>query len=639
MKKNVYLTIVFAIFSLVSVNANTEATLWSEDFEGDWTANWHADAGTWEAGIPTSGPIGANSGDKCAATVLDGNYTEPVSSRLIRHTSFTVPAALQNPRLRFWHWYSLSSGDYGKVQIKVVGTTDWVDVSTTYTSTGSNIWTYPSIDLSDYAGKSIEIAFYFYSINTSFGNVSSGWYIDDIEVVTGSIAFNNPEDWESGIGDWASERGTWEVGAPSSGPGSAHNGIQCAATVLDGNYAEPVSSKLISPVYTVPSASQNPRLRFWHWYSLSSGDYGKVQIKVVGTTDWVDVSTTYTSTGSNIWTYPSIDLSDYAGKSIEIAFYFYSINTSFGNVSSGWYIDDIEVVTGSIAFNNPEDWESGIGDWASERGTWEVGAPSSGPGSAHNGIQCAATVLDGNYAEPVSSKLISPVYTVPSASQNPRLRFWHWYSLSSGDYGKVQIKVVGTTDWVDVSTTYTSTGSNIWTYPSIDLSDYAGKSIEIAFYFYSINTSFGNVSSGWYIDDIEVVTGSIAFNNPEDWENGIGDWASERGTWEVGAPSSGPGSAHNGIQCAATVLDGNYAEPVSSKLISPVYTVPSASQNPRLRFWHWYSLSSGDYGKVQIKVVGTTDWVDVSSAYYTSTSGSIWTYTYFSFIRLCRTIN
>ena len=398
MKKNVYLTIVFAIFSLVSVNANTEATLWSEDFEGDWTANWHADAGTWEAGIPTSGPIGANSGDKCAATVLDGNYTEPVSSRLIRHTSFTVPAALQNPRLRFWHWYSLSSGDYGKVQIKVVGTTDWVDVSTTYTSTGSNIWTYPSIDLSDYAGKSIEIAFYFYSINTSFGNVSSGWYIDDIEVVTGSIAFNNPEDWESGIGDWASERGTWEVGAPSSGPGSAHNGIQCAATVLDGNYAEPVSSKLISPVYTVPSASQNPRLRFWHWYSLSSGDYGKVQIKVVGTTDWVDVSTTYTSTGSNIWTYPSIDLSDYAGKSIEIAFYFYSINTSFGNVSSGWYIDDIEVVTGSIAFNNPEDWESGIGDWASERGTWEVGAPSSGPGSAHNGIQCAATVLDGNYA-------------------------------------------------------------------------------------------------------------------------------------------------------------------------------------------------------------------------------------------------
>ncbi len=77
MKKNVYLTIVFAIFSLISVNANTEATLWSEDFEGDWTANWYADAGTWEVGAPTSGPNAAHSGDNCAATVLGGNYSEP----------------------------------------------------------------------------------------------------------------------------------------------------------------------------------------------------------------------------------------------------------------------------------------------------------------------------------------------------------------------------------------------------------------------------------------------------------------------------------------------------------------------------------------------------------------------------------
>ncbi len=30
-----------------------------------------------------------------------------------------------------------------------------------YTNTGSNIWTYPSIDLSEYAGQSVQIAFYF----------------------------------------------------------------------------------------------------------------------------------------------------------------------------------------------------------------------------------------------------------------------------------------------------------------------------------------------------------------------------------------------------------------------------------------------------------------------------------------------
>ncbi len=235
---------------------------------------------------------------------------------------------------------------------------------------------------------------------------------------------------------------------------------------------------------------------------MSSGDYGKVQIKIEGATDWVDISTSYTSTGSNIWTYPSIDLSDYAGETVQIAFYFHSVDTYFGNVSTGWYIDNVEVITGPIDFNTPEDWENGIGDWASERGTWEVGTPSVGPGAAYDGQQCAATVLEGNYSEPVDSRLESPKFTVPAASENPRLRFWHWYSMSSGDYGKVQIKIEGATDWEDISTSYTSTGSNIWTYTYFPLSDYAGETVQIAFYFHSVDTYFGNISTGWYIDNV-----------------------------------------------------------------------------------------------------------------------------------------
>ena len=33
-----------------------------DDFEGDWSANWHTDLGTWEVGVPTSGPGRAYSG-------------------------------------------------------------------------------------------------------------------------------------------------------------------------------------------------------------------------------------------------------------------------------------------------------------------------------------------------------------------------------------------------------------------------------------------------------------------------------------------------------------------------------------------------------------------------------------------------
>ncbi|MFZ2633667.1 MAG: hypothetical protein WA081_11105, partial [Desulfosalsimonadaceae bacterium] len=74
------------------------------------------------------------------------------------------------------------------------------------------------------------------------------------------------DNFESGWGDWYADYGSWEVGVPTSGPGGAYNGTQCAATNLDGNYGPNVSSRLISPVFEVPSAGESPRLRFWHWW-------------------------------------------------------------------------------------------------------------------------------------------------------------------------------------------------------------------------------------------------------------------------------------------------------------------------------------------------------------------------------------
>ncbi|MFZ0390045.1 MAG: hypothetical protein WAN36_06260 [Calditrichia bacterium] len=123
------------------VQSQTIDTLWHEDWEGNWVTDWHVDGGTWQVGVPTSGPNSAHNGQKCAATVLSGNYSTTVDSRLIRHTSFVVPSASQNPRLRFWHWYSFSSGDYGKVQIKV-GNSGWQDIFSNYLNTGSGAWSW-----------------------------------------------------------------------------------------------------------------------------------------------------------------------------------------------------------------------------------------------------------------------------------------------------------------------------------------------------------------------------------------------------------------------------------------------------------------------------------------------------------------
>jgi len=329
--------------------------LWSENWERtNWTDDWHVDNGLWEVGVPTSGPDTTHNGQKCAATVLGGNYSDYADTRLIRHTSFVVPSQDQNPRLRFWHWYSFNLGDYGQVQISTNRGMTWSSISSAYTSTSSGVWTYPSIDLSDYAGLTVQIAFFFHAeevFNTGGPDVSTGWYIDDVALITGSIVFNNPENFESGIGDWAAERGTWEVGKPTVGPSSAYSPPNCAGTVLNGDYADYVDSRLLSPPFVVPSNKKNPALRFWHWFSFNLGDFGEVQIKV-GKGSWKAISNRFVNTSAGTWTPFYVSLSDYADSTAQIGFYFHAeevFNTGGPDVSTGWYIDDLAI--GGLATN------------------------------------------------------------------------------------------------------------------------------------------------------------------------------------------------------------------------------------------------------------------------------------------------
>ena len=191
MKKTTTLILAFLLCTIALANAQAQTTLWSEDFEGDWTANWHADAGTWEVGIPASGPNSAYAGDQCAATKLNGNYSEPVSTRLIRHSSFVVPAASENPRFRFWYWFSFSDLDWGEVQIKT-SNGDWESISNPMDNYGSNAWSYGSVDISAYADSTVQIAFYFHSRRSGVSyDLSTGWYIDEVSLVTGAYVFNN----------------------------------------------------------------------------------------------------------------------------------------------------------------------------------------------------------------------------------------------------------------------------------------------------------------------------------------------------------------------------------------------------------------------------------------------------------------
>ncbi|HXJ59716.1 MAG TPA: choice-of-anchor J domain-containing protein, partial [Verrucomicrobiae bacterium] len=480
-------------------------------------------------------------------------------------------------------------------------------------------------DLSKYAGQTVQLGFHLRARDCCGGyDGGPGWYIDDVSVVVGPIVFdphNSPEGFESGLGDWASDSGTWEVGVPTSGPPPnadgrrAHSGTQVAATVLAGSYAESFDSRLISPPFEISSSWENPRLRFWHWYSFGGGDSGSVQIKA-GTNDWETLAI-YTST-PGVWHYPLLDLSPYAGQTVRLGFLLSARDCCGGyDGGPGWYIDDISITNGPLTWDpvhNLETFELGWGNWASDSGTWEIGVPTSGPPPnphdrrAYSGTNVAATVLAGGYAESFDSRLISPPFRVPPAGLNPRLRFWQWYSFGGGDWGSVQIKP-GTNDWTTLAI-YTLT-PGVWHYPLIDLSSYADQEVRLGFLLSARDCCGGyDGGPGWYIDDVGIGVGPIQVHNPEDFELGISEWSSDQGTWEVGPPTSGPGQAHSGVNAAGTVLAGNYAEVISSRLISPAFVVPQV--NARCRFWHWYSFGGGDSGTLQIRE-GTNEWATLDT--------------------------
>ena len=156
-------------------------------------------------------------------------------------------------------------------------------------------------------------------------------------------------------------------------------------------------------MFVVPAASQNPRLRWWQWFHLGNSyngtDLGDFQISTNNGTSWQTLlSIGGENAASGGWTEPSVDLSAYAGQSVQIAFY-YQTGDEYHSGGPGWFVDDVTLVTGppvTLTPNVPVGFESGLGDWSVDNGLWAVGVPTAGPGAAYDGTNCAGTGLAGN---------------------------------------------------------------------------------------------------------------------------------------------------------------------------------------------------------------------------------------------------
>jgi hypothetical protein len=212
-----------------------------------------------------------------------------------------------------------------------------------------------------------------------------------------------------------------------------------------------------------------------------------------------------------------------------------------------------------------EDWEGGIGDWYPNNGIWEVGTPGEGYPVCHSGTQCAATVLSGNYPN-TNSCFISPTFRLPAVSENEEiyLRFWHWFSIASYDQCDVKISIYNEND--GMWSNYTTIGgsaiageSSVWSIKNVELTEYAEKKVRLAFCL--SNGSFSYTSTGWYLDDIQIICGQGVWVMTTDTDNdGVPDCRDQ-------CPNTPANSYVNNVGCKATTC---YSQTQVNKMVSDI---------------------------------------------------------------------
>ncbi|WP_277673690.1 S8 family serine peptidase [Piscibacillus halophilus] len=188
---------------------------------------------------------------------------------------------------------------------------------------------------------------------TESGTLTYQWTITDyagntvmseeyIVTVLESLTIGYFEDFETEPANWTivGENPNWEWGTPTSGPSGAASGEKVYATNLSGDYSSGMREMLVMPPIVLPDGEAY--LQYNQWYSFEQSeytgtayDYGYVMVSTNGQ-DWTELS--MVKGDSETWIDAQVDLSDYAGQGIYIAFYTYS---DFSTEKPGWYIDDV----------------------------------------------------------------------------------------------------------------------------------------------------------------------------------------------------------------------------------------------------------------------------------------------------------
>lgn len=184
---------------------------------------------------------------------------------------------------------------------------------------------------------------------TDVPKIPKGALIPAPEIITSTKTGGNEviaevifrEDFETGGRSWEVAGGA-SIAAPAGGPRAGHNSSLCAVTNPTESYSNNAEAGLISPRIPLPflaNALSQLKLRSWEWFEIESGwDHGRVEVSTDDGRTWKQVSS---RSGKSGWREASIDISAYAGRTINIRFH---LTTDESETFSGWFIDDVQII-------------------------------------------------------------------------------------------------------------------------------------------------------------------------------------------------------------------------------------------------------------------------------------------------------
>ncbi len=324
------------------------------------------------------------------------------------------------------------------------------------------------------------------------------------------------EDFESDDGGYTVEGGfsSWEWGAPTSGPRSAHSGQYAWATNLSGNYFDNEFGFLTSP--NIDMSAYAPAggggggggqaaiiLSWWQWLETETyRDFAWVEASNDGGASWSIVYGPVDGKVDTTWTKHTIPLdASYAVSNMRVRFVLQS-DFIFG--APGFYVDDVgvgAVVQPPTLYS--QDFEADDGGFApSGVNSWQWGTPTRGPSGAHSGLNVWATALADNYGNNEDGWLTSPVIDLSAGAGEPLLiSWWAWLQTESGfDFASVEV----TADGLSWSEIFNASGiiTTDWFPYAVELDPaFATMDFQVRFHL----QSDGSVTyPGFYLDDLKV---------------------------------------------------------------------------------------------------------------------------------------